>query len=170
MKKYIPYNRKVALNYAHKWAYSRNPAYSNFDGMGGDCTNFASQVIFSGCKIMNFTPVFGWYYLGINNRSPSWSGVEYLYKFLVNNKNSGPFGKNSDINEMVPCDIIQLSFNLSGDFNHSLVVVETGANPNINNILVATHTFDRDFQPLYKYSWQRIRFIHIIGVRIITLS
>jgi hypothetical protein len=37
------YDRSAAVAYAHKWAYSRNPAYYNYDKLGGDCTNFASH-------------------------------------------------------------------------------------------------------------------------------
>ena len=61
-----PYNRQAAVAYAHRWAFGRNPAYSNFDGMGGDCTNFASQCLYAGTGIMNFTPTYGWYYLSLN--------------------------------------------------------------------------------------------------------
>ena len=38
----IPYNRTAAVNYARKWALGRNPAYYDFEEIGGDCTNFAS--------------------------------------------------------------------------------------------------------------------------------
>ena len=53
----IPYDRNAAVAYAKEWALGRNPAYYNFDGIGGDCTNFASQSIFAGAKVMNYTPV-----------------------------------------------------------------------------------------------------------------
>ena len=72
-----PYNRQAAVAYAHRWAFGRNPAYSNFDGMGGDCTNFASQCLYAGTGIMNFTPTYGWYYLSLNDRAPAWTGVEW---------------------------------------------------------------------------------------------
>ena len=38
-----PYDRQAAVDYAHRWAYHRNPDFYNFDELGGDCTNFASQ-------------------------------------------------------------------------------------------------------------------------------
>ena len=57
------YNRERAVEYAHKWAFSRNPRYYDFQNIGGDCTNFASQVIYAGCGEMNYTPTFGWYYI-----------------------------------------------------------------------------------------------------------
>ena len=84
------YNREAAVFYAHKWAFSRNPRYYNFENIGGDCTNFASQVIYAGCSEMNYTPTFGWYYNSLNDRSPSWTGVNQLYNFLINNQGRGP--------------------------------------------------------------------------------
>ncbi len=47
--------------YAHRWAYGRNPAFYDYEHLGGDCTNFASQCIYAGSGVMNFTPTFGWY-------------------------------------------------------------------------------------------------------------
>lgn len=81
----IPYDRDAAVNYARKWAMDRNPAYYDFEEIGGDCTNFASQCIFAGARIMNYTPTMGWYYRSSYDRTPSWSGVRYLYEFLTNN-------------------------------------------------------------------------------------
>ena len=37
------YDRNTAINYAKKWALSRNPKYYNVDAVGGDCTSFVSQ-------------------------------------------------------------------------------------------------------------------------------
>lgn len=48
------YQREKAVEYAKKWAYRRNPKYYNYDGVGGDCTNFVSQCIYAGCKVMNY--------------------------------------------------------------------------------------------------------------------
>lgn len=62
MPKISDYDRKAAVEYAHEWAYFRNPAFYNYQLLGGDCTNFASQCIYAGSKVMNYTPVFGWYY------------------------------------------------------------------------------------------------------------
>ena len=44
----IPYNREVAVAYARRWALGRNIAYYDFENIGGDCTNFASQCIYAG--------------------------------------------------------------------------------------------------------------------------
>ena len=57
------YDRRAAVLYAHRWAYGRNPAFYDYEHLGGDCTNFASQCIYAGSGVMNFTPTFGWYYI-----------------------------------------------------------------------------------------------------------
>jgi hypothetical protein len=159
------YNRRSAVEYAHKWALGRNPAYYDFNDLGGDCTNFASQVVFTGSRVMNYTPVYGWYYINANNRTPSWTGAMYFYDFLVNNDGPGPFGEETDISGIAEGDVIQLSFEGDGIFNHTPVVVSTGTPPKLDNILVAAHTYDRDNYPITNYSWAAIRFIHIKGVR-----
>ena len=39
----LPYDRARAVRYAHRWAYGRNPRFYDYEELGGDCTNFASQ-------------------------------------------------------------------------------------------------------------------------------
>ena len=75
------YNRAAAVAYAHAWAYRRNPRYYNYEELGGDCTNFASQCLYAGSGIMNFTPTWGWYYLDADRKAPAWTGVQYLWNF-----------------------------------------------------------------------------------------
>jgi hypothetical protein len=161
----LEYNRKKAVAYAHTWAYGRNPAYYDFEKLGGDCTNFASQVVYAGSGIMNYTPVYGWYYINSYNRTPSWTGAMYFYKFLISNKGQGPFGEETDMTGIMPGDIIQLSFKGDGIYSHTPVVVSVGKPPKLDNILVAAHSYDRDNYPITNYSWADIRFIHIKGVR-----
>ena len=69
------YDRRAAVLYAHRWAYGRNPAFYDYEHLGGDCTNFASQCIYAGSGVMNFTPTFGWYYNDPDQKAPAWTGV-----------------------------------------------------------------------------------------------
>ena len=155
----ISYDRSAAIAYAKKWALSRNKTYYDFEKIGGDCTNFASQCIFAGARVMNYTPVLGWYYRSATDRTPSWSGVEYLYNFLINNKSVGPYGHTVSQNEAKPGDIVQFG-NIGGGFYHSPVI--TNISP---IILVAAHTYDALDRPLSSYIYDTVRFIHIDGVR-----
>ena len=157
--KYKEYNRQDVVEYAKKWAYGRNPNYYNYDPVGGDCTNFISQCIYAGSNIMNYDKQNGWYYLNGNDKSPSWTGVEYLYKFLTTNRSVGPYGREVSLEEIDLGDIIQLSFN-GTTFGHSLVVV----NKDESGIYVAAHTFNTYNRKLLTYSYEKLRGIKIEGV------
>ena len=151
------YDRNKAIQYAQDWALKRNPEYYNYDSIGGDCTNFISQCLFAGSGVMNYTKTFGWYYINANNKSPSWSGVNYLYNFLTRNfGGAGPVGKKVSKNMIKVGDIIQLAFN-NGNFAHSLIVtkIENG------KFFVTTHTDDSLNRDLDTYSYSDIRFVHI---------
>lgn len=156
----LEYNRELALSYARTWAFKRNPAFYDFSAIGGDCTNFASQCIYAGAKVMNYTPTFGWFYKSVNDRTPSWTGVEYLYNFLVNNEGVGPFAKEVPLSELEVGDIVQLG-RATGDFYHSPVVVGFSR----GQILVAAHSYDAFNKPLNSYVFEQARGIHILGVR-----
>ena len=158
--KEIFYDRAAAVLYAQKWALKRNKSFYDFENIGGDCTNFASQCIYAGAKIMNYKPIFGWYYNSLSSRTPSWSGVEYLYNFLVSNGSVGPFGHEVSQNEVQPGDIVQLGRH-SGGYYHSPVI--TSLSP---EILICAHSFDALNRPLSSYIYDKARFIHIDGVRI----
>lgn len=162
--KELYYNRQNVINYAKKWAYGRNPKYYNYDSLGGDCTNFISQCIFAGSQVMNYDKQNGWYYINANNKSPSWTGVQFLYNFLCNNKSVGPYGKSIEQNKIEIGDIIQLSFD-GVSYHHTLVVVKIVNRQSLNDIYTASHTFDSYERKVSSYSFQNARFIHIEGVR-----
>lgn len=158
------YNRENVVSYAYRWAYARNKKYYNFDLIGGDCTNFASQCIYAGSNIMNYDKIKGWYYNSVNDRSPSWTGVEFLYKFLTTNKGVGPYGREVAQYEIQLGDVIQLSFDNSS-YTHNLVVVNIGDVNDLSQIRVAAHTYDTYNKAVSNYQFRKLRFIHIDGVR-----
>lgn len=160
----LTYDRQKVCEYAYKWAYKRNPNYYNFDSVGGDCTNFASQCIYAGSKVMNYSKQNGWYYINGNNKSPSWSGVEFLYNFLTTNKLQGPYGKEVKQNEIEIGDIIQLSFD-GFKFSHTLIVVKIENKLDFNGIKISSHTFDSFNKRISEYNFRKIRFVHIKNVR-----
>jgi hypothetical protein len=155
----MTYNRNNAVGYARQWAYGRNPAYYNFDAVGGDCTSFISQCLYAGCGVMNYTRDIGWYYITPENRAAAWSGVEYLHRFLTGNKGAGPYASETALEYAEPGDIIQLSFDGTG-FGHSLFVVSNGT-----GIHIATHSDDAFDRPLETYFYRLARLLHIEGVR-----
>ena len=122
--RFVPnYDRRAVVRYAHRWAYGRNPAFYDYEEVGGDCTNFASQCVFAGSGVMNFTADLGWYYIDANQKAPAWTGVEFFWNFMTRREISqGPVGVECDLADLRPGDLVQLSF--SGEtFQHTPVVV-----------------------------------------------
>lgn len=154
------YQRLSAVEYAGKWALKRNPAYLDFEDLGGDCTNFASQCIYAGSGVMNPKPVYGWYYYDGNRRTASWTGVHFLYDFLIKNQGVGPFAVETDAAGAQAGDIVQLG-TAGGNFYHSPVIVAKDS----SEIFVAAHSFDVFGKPLSSYNYGMTRFLHIVGVR-----
>ena len=158
------YDRDAAVQYAHRWAYGRNPAFYDYENIGGDCTNFASQCLYAGSGVMNFLPTFGWYYINANQKAPAWTGVEYLFNFLTRSQPSvGPMGRECQLWELLPGDLVQLSLSGKG-WQHTPVVVSVQPPYLPENILLAAHSFDADNRPLSSYDYLAIRPIQITGV------
>lgn len=154
-----PLNIAAEIRYAKQWAYSRNPAYYNFDAIGGDCTNFVSQCLYAGGAVMNDTRDTGWYYASLHNRAAAWTGVSYFYQFMTRNKSIGPFAAVIPLTKVQAGDVIQLGS--QSQFYHSLFVVD------VQNGMpyIATHTRDAFHVPLSAYEYETIRCLHIVGAR-----
>ncbi len=159
------YDRAAAVAYAHRWAYGRNPRYYDFENIGGDCTNFASQVLFAGSGIQNHTPQTGWYYHTSADRAPAWTGVKFLAEFLLQNRGVGPFAAAEPLDRADPGDLIRLQTAGHASFHHMPVVVAVGSPPTVENILVAAHSADCDNRPLSAWPIRRAELLHILGVR-----
>lgn len=160
----IDYDRERALEYTRRWAFSRNPLFENYTGIGGDCTNFVSQAIYAGSCVMNYTPTFGWYYISATDRAPAWTGVEYFYDFMTTNEGIGPYAIETGAGGLLVGDVIQLARRENGTevYYHSLFV--SGAAEGV--YLVAAHSDDAFDRPLTEYRYDVARYLHIVGVRI----
>ncbi len=155
------YDRNRAVDYAKKWALSRNPRYFDFHGIGGDCTNFASQCIYAGAGVMNYTKDYGWYYISPDDRAAAWAGVQYLYRFLTTNEGVGPFGRDVELKDIQLGDVIFL--NNGQRLYHTLVV--TGFDTD-GEILICAHTNDSYMRRLDTYRYYKTYPVHIEKVNI----
>jgi len=161
------YDRGAAVRYARRWAYGRNPAFYDYEKIGGDCTNFASQCVYAGSGVMNYTKDLGWYYINANNKAPAWTGVEYFYNFMTReDATPGPVAVTASISQVMPGDVVQMSFDGTA-WNHSPVVVALLRWParQPSDVLIAAHSYDAYNRPLNTYQYQGIRFLHFTGVR-----
>ncbi len=93
-----------------------------------DCTNFVSHALLYGeARIYDTGGTgisgTGWYYRNLSNRSSSWSGVNELYNFVVNNTTKGPGGYSlyyPDDKTWTSGDIMQ--FHNGSIWRHSTVI------------------------------------------------
>lgn len=154
------YDRERAVLYARKWALSRNPLFTDYTGIGGNCTNFVSQCLYAGSCVMNFTPVFGWYYLSDRERTASWTGVPYFYDFLTGNEGEGPYGKKIGEESLLPGDVIQLGREEDG-YYHTLFCL--GRRGGVT--YVAAQSDDALERPLHTYTYDYARYLQVEGVR-----
>lgn len=154
------YQRERAVLYARRYAFARNPLFFSFAGIGGNCTNFVSQCVLAGSCVMNYTPVFGWYYLSTNRRSASWTGVEFFYNFMTQNTSLGPYGVVSTLSEAQIGDVIQLQ-NEQGVFYHTIIISEIRD----GEVYICANSNDALDKPLSEYNYANLRVIHILGVR-----
>jgi hypothetical protein len=155
----VLYDRAAAVRYARAWALSRNPRYSDFTSMGGDCANFISQCLHAGGAPMDYTEDVGWYYRSVRDRSPAWSGVFFLHRFLTRERGAGVFARRVERAELLQGgDVV---FLLAGDrIYHSLMVLAASPDPP-----VAAHTADSLMRPLSTYEGARKMFMRIEGIR-----
>jgi hypothetical protein len=163
------YDRNRAIEYAKRWALSRNPLFYDFTGGGGNCTNFVSQCLLSGSLTMNPTDTFGWYYSSLEDRSPSWTGVREFYEFMLGigdfspkNDRIGPFCSEVEKENVELGDVVQLA-NSRGQFYHSLIVTGFGRG---GEILISAQSNDALDRPLSTYNYAAARFLHIEGINI----
>lgn len=127
------YNRTACKAYIDKWWNGRNPAWGNFDSLGGDCTNWVSQIINAGGVPEDKTGSYQWYWDNMNSprtsppytRSASWAGVKELWSYIQGNTNNngpnGPQGQwwsnSSGLSQMNTGDFIQLYRSSTGWFH-----------------------------------------------------
>lgn len=156
-----PYRRENAVLYARKWAFSQNPLFGDYGKLGGNCTNFVSQCVYAGACRMNYTPVFGWYYISDEDRSASWTGVDFFYNFIIGNSGVGPWGEEVSADMIESGDVIQLGREGEGYYHSLLVVGFEGDVP-----LIAAQTDNALDRALDSYTYDYARYIKIRGVRV----
>lgn len=153
------YDRGKAVEYARKWALGANPDFYHFAGIGGDCTNYISQCLLAGGAEMNYAYPLGWYYNSSFDRSPSWTSVASLNKFLLRTGGgSGPVGKIVGLGDVEAGDIIQLRQNQT-HFNHTVIVSDIVG----GEIYVCAHSNDAKDKKLSAYQYLALLPIKILG-------
>lgn len=180
------YNRTAAVAYAQGWAYGFNPSFWNYSApaYGGDCTNFASQVLLAGGAVMDSSgshPNYRWFWFNdtpTTGRSASWTSVMSFHDYLTAPTIDweGPFGNvliGSNLGIRLGAlngDMVQIDKGRNGIWDHTMIIVgkEYGYfpfNPTAPVLKVAAHSDPcHDDYLLQHVGWNdRIRIIQIGG-------
>jgi hypothetical protein len=119
------YNRYAAVQYATKWALSRNPAYKNYSGAGygGDCTNFASQCLAAGGWQMipgGKRDADAWYCDDNDgDNSNTWSSAQWFYWHLDRSPRTRAL---DDPDDLLVGDIVMLQGPGFSHPDHAMIV------------------------------------------------
>ncbi len=152
------FDREAAIDYAKEWALRENPNFST--GKHSCGAGFVSECLYSGAGVMNKSKGEGWYYKNRNSKSKSWNVHSELFKFLINNKGAGPYGKEVPENEAEVGDVVAFA-DENGNIFQSAVITNTES----GQIFVCAHHFNSYMRPISTYKYSFARFLHIIGVR-----
>lgn len=166
---YVPDERtQKAIDYAHKYSgigdgeylFKYNKDYLNCNPRGGDCANFASQILYEGGK---FKKTSTWNYT--NDGTKAWVNAQALKNYLVNSSRGSLIAKGSykeiykAAYKLRPGDIV--AYEKKGRITHVSTV--TGLDSK-GYPLVTCHNTDRLLVP-YDLGWSNksITF-HLIDV------
>ena len=139
---FFEYDRISAMEYARRWALSRNPRFKDYENWGGNCTNYISQCINAGKIPMDNRGnniMKQWYWYEDNKRTPSWTSSQLFFEYCINNnkedtENFGIYAVETSYDKLELGDIVQLVENNKA--YHTMII--TNILLNNNEIYVKT--------------------------------
>lgn len=134
------YNKSRGVEYANKYVFNSNTKFYVATAGGGDCTNFASQVLWYGFgandtmdDILNRVMMVpgsyeeGWY-AGPGGGSKNWENVEAFWTYMTSFKSIDTPGPRvivvDSINSLDNGGIMQIDFYNDGKFDHTVILVD----------------------------------------------
>jgi len=159
----IYYNRTAAQDYADDYWDVYNPTYRDLCLSGGDCANFASQVVFAGGYPKKWTNPRQWWYdqkgtpgnTADDTWSSSWTGVspqrsalDYHYGDFVASATNLKVG-----------DLVYMDWTGNGSWDHVAIVVV--ADPSGGNPLLNAHCNDRYHKSLSWFGAAANSYFHV---------
>jgi hypothetical protein len=127
-----------------KYGFKYNKKYGDFNPQGGDCANFASQILFEGGK---FKKNSSWNYDG-NSGTRAWLNADGFKRYMINSGRASviSYGSYEKVYKasykLLPGDFI--AYEKKGDINHISIV--TGVDSK-GYALVSCHNSDRNKVP-----------------------
>lgn len=167
------YDRIKAFKYASTYALSRNASFLDFTTIGGNCQNYASQVMRSGGIPNDTEGDFKWKYFddsydttsSQNGRTPSWTASSSFADYAKGNTGYG-LCCDTDVNmyALEAGDLILME-GIDGDYVHTMVVAAPAYDKagNIVDMLVDSNSTNRRNYPLSACLYSNCLPIRIYG-------
>lgn len=166
------YDRQAAAAYADRYVDERNDAWPDYAGSGGNCQNFASQVLLAGGIPMDIygDAVWKWYSDEVSNspgaqgRSSSWTGVNQFVEYAAANtgyslvaETEAPYFSGE------PGDLLHMG--IDGDWGHTVVIASavTNGQGEVVDYLVDSNTGNLRNYPASLYGYPEIILTRIGG-------
>lgn len=167
-----PYDREAAMAYADRYVVERNSAWMDYAGSGGNCQNYASQVLLAGGIPMDIygDAVWKWYSDEVSNspgaqgRSSSWTGVDQFVEYAASNSGYGLVSETeAPYFEGEPGDLLHMGIN--GDWGHTVVISSVVTNDQGETVdyLVDSNTGNLRNYPASLYGYPEIILTKIVG-------
>ena len=166
------YDRQAAAAYADRYVDERNDAWPDYAGSGGNCQNFASQVLLAGGIPMDIygDAVWKWYSDEVSNspgaqgRSSSWTGVNQFVEYAAANTGYGLVAETeAPYFSGEPGDLLHMG--IDGDWGHTVVIASavTNGQGEVVDYLVDSNTGNLRNYPANLYGYTEIILTRIGG-------
>ena len=166
------YDRQAAAAYADRYVDERNDAWPDYAGSGGNCQNFASQVLLAGGIPMDIygDAVWKWYSDEVSNspgaqgRSSSWTGVNQFVGYAAANTGYGLVAETeAPYFSGEPGDLLHMG--IDGDWGHTVVIASavTNGQGEVVDYLVDSNTGNLRNYPASLYGYPEIILTRIGG-------
>ncbi|HJA91550.1 MAG TPA: amidase domain-containing protein [Candidatus Eisenbergiella merdipullorum] len=167
-----PYDRQAAAAYADRYVDERNDAWPDYAGSGGNCQNYASQVLLAGGIPMDIygDAVWKWYSDEVSNgpgaqgRSSSWTGVDQFVEYAAANTGYGLTAETeAPYFSGEPGDLLHMG--IDGDWGHTVVIASAVTDPQgeVVDYLVDSNTGNLRNYPASLYGYPEIILTRIGG-------
>ena len=166
------YDRQAAAAYADRYVDERNDAWPDYAGSGGNCQNFATQVLLAGGIPMDIygDAVWKWYSDEVSNspgaqgRSSSWTGVNQFVEYAAANTGYGLVAETeAPYFSGEPGDLLHMG--IDGDWGHTVVIASavTNGQGEVVDYLVDSNTGNLRNYPASLYGYPEIILTRIGG-------
>ena len=166
------YDREAAVAYADQWIEERSGDWADYTGSGGNCQNYASQVLYAGGIPMDIQGdyIWKWHDDTVSNRgvawgrSSSWSGVKQFIDYAAGNTGYGLAAEvDAPYDTGEPGDLIHMG--VDSDWRHTVVITQpvSDGSGQVVDYLVDSNTANLQDYPASLYGYTDQILVHILG-------